>query len=245
MKISVEDTATMNEKSVLYVQDTIDLISKITYSKSVDLAKHSREVSQIARVILKNIDFKKVSISGIEESVFKNIDLDTLSYIYEVHDLGKLRISEKILNKPFALTKDEYNQIKLHPLYGKQILIELMLLKKNLTKYEGEFYKAALCVITEHHENYNGTGYPFGKKGTEISLLGRVAKVADVISALMGTRCYNKNPFTLLETLNYLKKNKSILFDPYIADTAIVYKYQIEEVFSSSCVLDDILKKIR
>lgn len=109
MKISVEDTATMNEKSVLYVQDTIDLISKIAYSKSVDLAKHSREVSQIARVILKNIDFKKVSISGIEESVFKNIDLDTLSYIYEVHDLGKLRISEKILNKPSALTEDEYN----------------------------------------------------------------------------------------------------------------------------------------
>ena len=231
MKISVEDTATMNEKSVLYVQDTIDLISKITYSKSVDLAKHSREVSQIARVILKNIDFKKVSISGIEESVFKNIDLDTLSYIYEVHDLGKLRISEKILNKPSALTEDEYNQIKLHPIYGEQILSELMLLKKNLTKYEEEFYK--------------GTGYPFGKKGAEISLLGRVAKVSDVISALMGTRCYNKKPFTLLETLNYLKKNKSILFDPYIVDTAIVYKYQIEEVFSSSRVLNDILEKIR
>ena len=100
-------------------------------------------------------------------------------------------------------------------------------------------------MITEHHENYNGTGYPFGKKGTEISLLGRVAKVADVISALMGTRCYNKKPFTLLETLTYLKKNKSILFDPYIVDTAIVYKYQIEEVFSSSRVLNDILEKIR
>ena len=171
--------------------------------------------------------------------------MDTLSYIYEVHDLGKLRISEKILNKPSALTEDEYNQIKLHPLYGEQILSELMLLKKKLTKYEEEFYKAALCVITEHHENYNGTGYPFGKKGTEISLLGRVAKVADVISALMGTRCYNKKPFTLLETLNYLKKNKSILFDPYIVDTAIVYKYQIEEVFSSICVLNDILDKIR
>jgi HD-GYP domain-containing protein (c-di-GMP phosphodiesterase class II) len=82
-------------------------------------------------------------------------------------------------------------------------------------------YDTIMTISREHHENYNGTGYPKGLKGNEISMLGRIARVADVISALMGHRCYNREFNSFEAIANYLIKNKGVLFDPAIVDVVI------------------------
>ena len=103
-----------------------------------------------------------------------------------LHDIGKMGIDENILNKPGRLTKEEFEEMKKHTLIGASML-------KSLELYQDEkLVQIAYQICRWHHERYDGTGYPFGRKGNEISLPGRILAVIDVYDALTSERCYNK-----------------------------------------------------
>jgi len=96
-----------------------------------------------------------------------------------LHDVGKMRIPESILNKPGKYVDWEFNMMKKHPEYGLDILKD----KKSVS----EFSKA---LVIQHHERYNGKGYPFKLKGSEIHEIGLIGAVADVYDALTSNRVY-------------------------------------------------------
>lgn len=109
-----------------------------------------------------------------------------------LHDVGKIEVPLEILNKPGKLTKDEFGIIKRHPEAGYKILKD----KENIEE-------KSLKVVVQHHENYDGTGYPHGIGGNEIDLYGRLSRIIDVYDAITTKRCYAgaMNPFTALSEM--------------------------------------------
>ncbi len=118
-----------------------------------------------------------------------------------LHDVGKVEIPIEILNKPGKLTKEEYEVIKQHPESGY-----------NLLKDKQNIEEISLQPAIQHHENYDGTGYPYGIGGAEIGLYGRLSKIIDVYDAITTRRCYAgaMKPF---EALNVMSEEMINCFD--------------------------------
>lgn len=117
-----------------------------------------------------------------------------------LHDLGKNRISTRILEKKEALTNEEWRLIKLHPLDGARMAFE------RDTRIE------VIEVILFHHERWDGTGYPFGLKGTETPALARICSILDAFDSMMNDRPY-RNKLGLQTALNELRNGSSTQFD--------------------------------
>ena len=192
-------------------------ISSVIKSKSIDLAKHSREVHQIANIILSNANFKEIPLDAFSKKVLNIFDTESLAFIYEYHDIGKAFIDTNILDFNGRLSDKDFEIIKNHVNAGVNIITSMYNGKQITSVSEKYIYLTAINIIKTHHENLDGSGYPNGIKGDKISFLGKVAKVADVISALMGTRVY-KQPWTPAKTLQYLYSNIGIEFDPYVIE---------------------------
>lgn len=125
-----------------------------------------------------------------------------------LHDIGKLGIPDRLLLKPDSLTDEEWQIMRMHPLYAHQMLAPI------------EYLRPALVIPFSHHERWNGSGYPRGLKGEEIPLVARIFAVADVWDALTSDRPY-RPAWSQQATLEYLKKNSGILFDPQVIDVFI------------------------
>ena len=118
-----------------------------------------------------------------------------------------MAIPDKILMKPGKLTTEEFDIVKTHTTIGNNIL-------KNSNR---EILKTAAIVAHEHHERYDGKGYPEGLKGEEIHIFGRISAVADVFDALGSPRVYKK-PWVIDDILNYFRQERGKHFDPVLVD---------------------------
>lgn len=124
-----------------------------------------------------------------------------------LHDVGKIIIPDSILNKPSKLTAEEFEVIKLHPEAGYNLL-------KNSKR---ELFKTAAIISYEHHEKYNGKGYPRGLKGEDIHIYGRITAIADVFDALSTSRVY-KEAWNDEKVKEILKEGRGEEFDPILLD---------------------------
>ena len=125
-----------------------------------------------------------------------------------LHDIGKIGIADRILNKPGRLDEEEMEAIRRHPLIGVQILKEVGL--------EDE----VLELVRSHHERYDGGGYPEGKPASELSLETRILCAADAYDAMMSDRPYRKS-LTQEEVFDILRRCKGTQFDPDVIDALI------------------------
>lgn len=138
---------------------------------------------------------------GLSES-----DLEKLTIAALCHDLGKSKIMLEILNKPERLTDEEFELVKKHPEFSYELLY-------NNNAIPSVVRQAVVC----HHENENGSGYPFGKEGDEIPLFAKIIHAVDVYDALTSKRPY-KEPYRPADALEYLEGGKGILFNAEIVE---------------------------
>jgi len=150
--------------------------------------------------------------SGVYADEMSNWDLELLLPSAHLHDVGKIVISDLILNKPGKLTDEEFAQIKRHSAEGERIIDEII-----AKSGESGFLLHAKKFAGYHHEKWNGTGYPRGISGESIPLEGRIMAVADVYDALVSERPYKK-PFTHEQAVEIIKKDSGTHFDPKIAE---------------------------
>lgn len=144
-----------------------------------------------------------------------------------LHDIGKLAIPDEIVNKPARLTDEEYKKMKDHARYGAKIIDELYL------KYSKENYLyLAREIALNHHERWDGTGYPDGKKGEEISLAVRIVSIADVFDALVSERVYKK-PYTFEESMGIIESYRGTFFDPDIAQMFVSAKNEVYNIYNN------------
>ncbi|MFA7673848.1 MAG: PAS domain S-box protein, partial [Clostridia bacterium] len=186
---------------------TIDIIMNTLFEKSNRESLHSRRVSRICEVIASKMDLEKDDINQIRIAGL-------------VHDIGKIGIDEKILNKEGSLSDNEWKEIKTHPEVGWRILSSIK-----------EFSKLAQFIL-EHHERWDGKGYPNGLKGEEISLETRIISVADAYDAMTSNRSYRKQ-LSKKETVEEIRRCSGTYFDPEIA------KIFIEKVLKEEWVITE------
>ena len=132
-------------------------------------------------------------------------EADMLKRVAELHDIGKLGIDERVLNKTEKLTDEEWRMIKEHPVTGEEILGPVFLDKRMLS------------IVRSHHERYDGTGYPDGLKGEEIDILAQIVSVADSYDAMTTRRAY-RGSLSREEAVGELKKNSGKQFNSRVVE---------------------------
>ena len=159
---------------------------------------------------------------GIYTDETNDWDTDAIVSSARLHDVGKIAISDVILNKPGKLTEDEYGVMKNHSTEGERI-IEQMAYRTG----EEEFLSYAKLSAGYHHEHWDGSGYPHGMKETAIPLHGRIMAIVDVYDALTSERPYKK-AFTNEEAMRIIMDEAGKHFDPHIADVFYEIREQID-----------------
>lgn len=154
---------------------------------------HSENVAKYAVIIAEEMHMPVEQIEMLREAC-------------ELHDLGKIGVEDNILSKPSQLTEKEWESIKCHPLIGAQILEPLT------------FLNDVIDLIRQHHEHYDGTGYPAGLKGEDILLGARIINLADAYEAMRSARSYRREPFSKEAAISEIKKNSGTQFDPKVVD---------------------------
>ena len=158
--------------------------------KDVYLRGHSQRVAALAASMAEELG---MSPDGVEH----------VRLAGRLHDVGKIGTREAVLNKPGALTAEEFAHVKEHVRIGMEILAPL--------KHLGE----ALAYVQDHHEHWDGTGYPRGLKTTQISIGGRILAAADAFDALTSKRAY-REPMEPTATIEFLKDHVGRLLDPEV-----------------------------
>jgi putative nucleotidyltransferase with HDIG domain len=171
---------------------TLTALAQTIDAKSPWTSGHSERVTSMAIKI-----GQEMGLSGKE--------IDILHVGGLLHDIGKIGVPGAVLDKPGALTPEERRQIQEHVLIGARIL-------KPLPGFE-----ECLPIVLEHHEWFNGKGYPYGIAGEQISLHGRIFAVADVFDALISDRPY-RSGMPLERVLGIIREGSGVQFDPNIVD---------------------------
>jgi len=151
-------------------------------------------------------------LEGIYVEEIKKWDLDFFLASAQLHDVGKIAISDLILNKPAKLTPGEFEVMKTHVAVGVKAIEKIM---QNTDEHA--FLDHALLIAGNHHEKWDGSGYPNGLKGKNIPLEGRLMAIADVYDALIAIRPY-KPAFTHQEAYNIIVGGSGTHFDPVLVD---------------------------
>ena len=154
----------------------------------------------------------------------RKADLELLVSSARLHDVGKVAISDMILNKPGGLTDNEFEIMKTHAAEGERIIDQIVSRTENV-----EFLHNAKLFAGTHHERWDGKGYPFGLMETDIPLQGRVMAIVDVYDALVSERPYKK-PFTHEDAVKIIMDGAGSQFDPEITDLFFKTKEQFRAV---------------
>lgn len=186
---------------------TVETLINAMEAKDVYLRGHSQRVSELAASIAAQLRLHENTVEDVRVAA-------------RLHDVGKIGIREAILNKPGPLTPEEFEHVKDHVRIGVEILAPL--------KHLG----GALPFVVDHHEHWDGRGYPEGKAGPQISIGGRILAAADAFDALTSRRAY-RQPRTPKDTVEYLAVHGIGLLDPQVYEAlATVILRQKSLVFS-------------
>jgi putative two-component system response regulator len=169
--------------------------------------KHIERTAAYVKLLLETMLKKKCYFDEINEW-----DVDLTVSAARLHDLGKISVSDLILNKKEKLTNNEFDIIKTHTSEGEE-MIESIIRETG----DEDFLYSAKLFAGYHHESWDGTGYPRRLKGLDIPLHGRVMAIADVYDALVSVRPYKK-AFTHEEAVEIIKDGSGTQFDPKLVE---------------------------
>jgi len=185
----------------------ISIIAELVEHRDKQTGSHIERSTKYMKILI-NAMLER----GIYANELQDWDREAAIASAQLHDVGKITVSDLILNKPGKLTEDEYEQVKRHATAGEQI-IDDMILKTS----SGIFLYYAKLFAGYHHEYWDGSGYPRKLKGSDIPLQGRIMALVDVYDALVSERVY-KPAYPHEEAVRIIMSEKGKQFDPEIAD---------------------------
>ncbi len=176
-------------------QDLIETLAAVIDARDVFTYGHSTQVTNYALAIA-----REMGLPEEERELIRKAGL--------LHDIGKVGISERILAKKDIITQDERHILEQHPVLGEEILGRVKDMKK-LSE-----------IVGSHHERYDGKGYPYGRKGEQVPLAGRILGVADALDAMLSDRPY-RLAMSLLQALVEIQRNAGTQFDPHVVEALL------------------------
>jgi len=186
-----------NQKEIIYI------LAELTETVSDETGKHIKRVADISRLL------------AFYHPALSKEDVETIHCSAPMHDIGKIAVDQNILHKPSSLTAEEFEHMKQHTLLAHKVL----------KGSDRKIIKAADIIAMEHHEKWDGTGYPKGLKHEDIHIYGRIVAIADVFDALTHKRVY-KDSWTPEDATAYIQKNAGTHFDPALVE---IFMEHVEE----------------
>lgn len=182
----------------------IAILSHIVEFRNGESGVHVLHVNHITELLLKQL------ILHTDQYPLSQSDITLIGMASSLHDIGKIAISEEILNKPGRLTDEEFEIIKTHAAIGADMLLNLPADQQSIP-----LVRMAFEICRWHHERYDGKGYPDGLKGDDIPIAAQVVALADVYDALTSERCYKK-AYSHEDALNMILDGQCGSFNPIL-----------------------------
>lgn len=215
---ALEEQVYENEKNNSMM---INVLAHIVEFRNGESGMHVHHIKQLTSILLQNL-IEKTDKYHLTEN-----DILLISTASSLHDIGKISIDDKILNKPGRLTAEEFEVIKTHSVIGAEMLQDL----HNTHNYP--LFDKAYEICRWHHERYDGKGYPDGLKGEEIPISAQVTSLADVYDALTSNRCYKK-AFSHEKAMEMILDGQCGAFSPVLLQCLKDCEKQILAEFSDS-----------
>ncbi len=174
------------------IKELIETILTLLDARDPYTLDHSLRVTQIAALIARDMKLNPVQIKNIITAAY-------------MHDIGKVGIPDRVLNKAGRLDKEERRFMQEHPRIGYNVLVKL------------PFLKSIADIVLSHHERWDGMGYPNGMQGTEIPLESRIIAVADAFDAITSDRPYRKGQ-SIEYGIDEIYRHSGDQFDPQVVD---------------------------
>ena len=210
----VKDALVTNQKKLSAMQtQMISGMANLIESRDLETGQH---IARTGRYV------KTLAEAARKEGVYTNLLTERfiflLTTLAPLHDVGKILIPDRILQKPGRLTPEEFEVMKRHAAEGGRVVREIL---SGITDEESLTF--ASNIATYHHERWDGTGYPAGLKGEDIPLSARIMAIADVFDALISERCYKK-PIPVEEAIRIIRAEAGSHFDPTLVRVFLEHK---------------------
>ena len=200
-------------------ENLIVTMADLVESRDQNTGDHIKNTAEYTRIIMDELKREGHYTDQLTDEfcadVFRSAPL---------HDIGKIRISDMVLNKPGKLTDEEFALMKQHTTYGGEVIEKTRPASANIS-----YLDVAKDLATYHHEWWNGRGYPEGLKGEEIPLAARIMAVADVFDALVSKRCY-KDGFSFEKSMDIIREESGTHFDPLVAGAFLNASDEVRKV---------------
>ena len=198
----------------------ISILSQIVEFRNGESGLHVKHINKLTELLLERL------MQKTDKYKLTWNDCSLIVTASSLHDIGKIGIDDKILNKPGKLTDAEFNIMKTHTLLGATML-------KSLTAYQNEpLVKTAYEICRWHHERYDGKGYPDGLKEDEIPITAQVVSIADVYDALVSDRVYKK-AFSHKEAIQMILNGECGTFNPILIECLLESEENIKNTYAT------------
>ena len=189
-------------------RSTIYLLGEAVERRSKETGAHVKRVGELSALLGRLV--------GMSER-----DVEFLRQAAPLHDVGKIGIPDRVLNKPGKLDGEEWGTMQTHSQIGFELL----------SKSDKRVLQLAAIIAHEHHESWDGGGYPRGLKGEAIHLAGRIVALADVFDALVSKRCY-KGAWTFADAVAYIRQGRGNQFDPKLVELFLAHLPAVQEIYT-------------
>jgi adenylate cyclase len=187
----------------------VQTLLSLTGIRDAETGRHSRRTQRYARVLAEQLSTHP---SFCEYLTADRIEL--FASLAPLHDIGKVGVPDRVLNKPGHLTPEEQQEMRKHPEYGREVLLKA---ERETGIFDDVTMSLAKDIVYTHHEKWDGTGYPRGLKGTEIPIPGRLMAVVDVYDAVRTRKLYTQ-PVAQDEAVEIIERGRGTHFDPAVVD---------------------------
>lgn len=208
-----------NEKMLAIQENTIIGMANLIENRDNDTGEHVKRTSRYVDLLTRAARKAGYCVETLTDSY-----AELLIKAAPMHDIGKIAVSDVILQKPGRLTEEEFNAMKEHAAAGGRIIAEAM-----GGIEEQEYIDIAVQIAEGHHEKWDGSGYPKGLNGNDIPLCARIMAVADVFDALVSKRCY-KEAMPVDQAFAIIEESGGSHFDPKLAALFCSIRSEVEKV---------------
>jgi len=221
---TIENVEHQNEVISRLQNGLILVLADMVESRDKCTGDHVRKTAAYADIILRELKREGVYADQLTDEFMQDVVNSA-----PLHDVGKIQVSDAILNKPGKLTDEEFEIMKTHTTAGAEVIARAI---DMVSEEDSGYLKEAMNLAHYHHEKWNGKGYPCGLAGEDIPLSARIMAVADVFDALVSRRSY-KDGFPFEKAMDIIREGSGSHFDPKIVDAFFRAQDEVHRVMNT------------
>jgi CHASE2 domain-containing sensor protein len=201
----------------------VQTLLSLTEVRDAETGRHSRRTQEYARLLA-----TKLATYPEFHAYLTPERIDLLASLAPLHDIGKVGVPDRLLNKAGLLTAEETAEMRKHPGHGRDVIEHA---ERDVGSSDDAILAMAKDIVYTHHEKWDGSGYPEGLRGPSIPIAGRLMALVDVYDAVTTRRAY-RNPMTHAEAVEFIVAGRGTHFDPVVVDAFVEVAHVVERVSS-------------